>query len=633
MTQRSRVRLSPVHASLIAGSLALVPLGLRAADGPTRSVDWPNVGNDKGGQRYSTLDQINRKNVGSLQVAWTYKTGDANPAANTTIECTPLVVDGVMYLTTANPKVKVVALDAGTGSEIWKFDPRVGEVKSRLIASGGVNRGVAYWSDGRPNGPKRILFGGADGRLISLDANTGKPDPAFGTGGEVDLREGMDRDLSQLPYGPTSAPAIFEDNVVMGFSVGEGPGPAAPGDVRAFNVRTGKEVWRFRTVPKPGDFGGDTWDEESYQDRGGANAWGGFTLDSRRGIVFCGTGSPAFDFFGGDRKGQNLFGNCVLALDARTGQRLWHFQVVHHDLWDYDNPCPPVVTTIQDGERKRDVVAQVTKTGHVWVLDRLNGKPVFGMEERNVPSAITAGEAAWPTQPFPLKPPAIAKQFFGPEEVTNLSPEAREDVLTRLRQLRSGAIFTPPSLRGTVTLPGFHGGANWSGASVDPETGILYVNSNNIPNVTTLTQDASGKWGHAGYSRFRDKDGYPAIKPPWGNLTAVDLNRGEFAWQIVFGEYPALKAKGAPPTGTESFGGTIVTAGGLVFIGGTMDEKFHAYDKTTGKLLWEYQLPAGGYANPCTYSVKGKQYVVIAAGGGGKLATKSGDTFVAFALP
>jgi quinoprotein glucose dehydrogenase len=591
------------------------------------------VGNDKAGQRYSALDQINRKNVGGLKVAWTYNTGDSNASANTTIECTPIVVDGMMYLTTANPKVKVVALDPATGKELWKFDPRVGEAKSKIVTSGGVNRGVAYWSDGRPTGPRRILFAGADGRLISLDAKTGRPDPAFGEGGEVDLRAGMERDLSKLAYGCTSAPAVFEDNVILGFSVGEGPGPSAPGDVRAFNIRTGKEAWRFHTVPQPGEAGHETWSGDGWKERGGTNAWSGFTVDQRRGIVYCGLGSPAFDFFGGDRAGQNLYGNCTLALDARTGQRLWHFQTVHHDLWDYDLPCPPVVTTIREGEGHRDVVAQVTKTGFCWILDRLNGKPVFGFEERPVPSTITQGEAAWPTQPFPLKPPALCRQLFTPEDVTTRTREVHDEVMSRFRQARSGSIYTPPSLRGTVQLPGPHGGANWSGASADPETGLLYVNTNNIPNIMTLTQDASGKWGITGYNRFQDTDNYPAIKPPWGLLTAVDLNEGKIAWQVPLGDYPELKAHGMTGTGTESFGGTIVTGGGLVFIAGTMDEKIHAFDKTNGKLLWEAQLPAGGYATPCTYSAKGKQYVVIAAGGGGKLGTRSGDSYVAYALP
>jgi quinoprotein glucose dehydrogenase len=614
---------------LALGATACLPLALFAGTTtPQKSVGWQSVGNDAGGQRYSELDQINRRNVKQLELAWTYSTGETN---GNTIECTPIVVDNVMYVTTPSPKVKIVALDASTGKELWKHDPKIGEVKSRIVASGGVNRGLAYWGDPRPTGPKRILFGAADGRLIALDAATGKPAPEFGENG-IDLRAGSERDLANLSYGITSAPAVFEDNVIVGFSVGEGPGAAAPGDVRAFNIRTGKQAWRFRTVPAPGEFGHDTWSKESWKERGGANAWGGFTIDDKRGIVFCGTGSPSFDFFGGDRPGTNLFGNCVLAIDARTGLRLWHFQVVRHDLWDYDNPCPPVVTTITQGLQKLDVVAQVTKTGNCWILNRLNGKPVFGAEERAVPPSITIGEAAQPKQIFPLKPPAFSKQHFGPNDVTNISKEASDYVLKKLLLLRSGAIFTPPSLRGTVTTPGFHGGATWSGASVDPETGILYVNNNNVPNVTTLTQDADGKWGHAGYGRFEDQDKYPAIKPPWGQLTAIDLNEGNLLWQSVLGEYPELTAKGVPQTGTESFGGTIVTKGGLVFIGGTKDEKMHAFDKTTGKLVWDYKLPAGGYATPCTYMVNGKQYVVIAAGGGGKLGTKTGDKYVAFAL-
>jgi quinoprotein glucose dehydrogenase len=632
MSTRRPPVLSALFACLTLALAALAGAGgvAYSAAAPSRDVEWPSTGNDKGGQRFSELREINRENVSRLRVEWTFATGDAAGDNGSTIECTPIVVNGVMYVTTASRKTHVVALDAATGKQRWRFDPQLG--RRHQIAQLGVNRGVAYWEDPRPTGPKRIFLGTADGRLISLDAATGRPAPEFGNAGEVDLRAGQERNLKDLPYGVTSPPAVFEDTVILGFGTGEGPGPAAPGDIRAFDARSGKEVWRFRTVPRPGEFGNETWEGDSWKDRGGANAWGGFTLDARRGIVYCGTGSPTFDFYGGDRKGANLFGNCVLALDARTGLRLWHFQVVRHDLWDYDLPCPPVVTTIKQGEQKVDVVAQVTKTGNCWVLNRLNGRPLFGVEERAVPASITEGEAAHPTQIFPLKPPAFSRQRFSFEDVTDISPVSRAHVLERLKQARAGVIFTPPSQRGTVVLPGFHGGANWSGAAVDPETGTLYVNSNNVPNLGRL-EKKDGRWGHAGYNQFRDQDGYPAVKPPWGQLTAIDLAAGEFRWQIPLGEYPELKARGIPQTGTETFGGAIVTAGGLVFIAGTKDERFHAFDKRTGKLLWEVQLPAGGYATPCTYSAGGRQFVVIAAGGGGKLRTKSGDQFVAFALP
>jgi quinoprotein glucose dehydrogenase len=589
--------------------------------------DWPNVGNDKGGMRYSTLDQINRENVTKLQVAWTYKTGDAGEG--TTIECTPLVVDGVMYITTV--RTKVVALDAITGNEIWKFDPYAGPSKNWIRASGGVNRGLAHWSDGKPGGQRRILVGLSDGRLISLDAQTGLPDTRFGDSGTVDLRKGIERDISKLPYGPTSAPAVFENLVIIGCSNGEGQ-PAAPGDPRAFDVLTGKEVWRFHTVPRPGEAFHETWQGDSWKERGGANPWGGFTVDAENAIVFFGTGSVASDFYGKDRKGTNLYGNCTVALDARTGKRLWHFQTVHHDLWDHDIPCPPVVCTVKHNGEEIPAVAQVTKTAHCWVFHRRTGRPLFGVKEVSAPPSDVEGEEASLTQPAPLKPPPLSRRSFTEADATNISHEANAYVLKKLKEYRHGGEHEPPSTRGTVTIPGFHGGATWSGASFDPASNYLYVNSNDAPYISTLKK--SGENYHlAGYGYFKDEQGYPAIKPPWGLLTAINLNTGEFAWQVPLGEFPELTAKGIPQTGTENFGGTIVTAGGLVFIGGSKDEKFHAFDKATGKLLWQYKLPAGGYATPCTYAVNGKQYVCIAAGGGGKQRTKSSDVFVTFALP
>lgn len=540
--------------------------------------------------RFVPLKQIHRGNVAQLAVAWNHVTGDQG----TTIECIPLVVDGVMYVT--SPSLRVIALDAATGRSLWSF------VTEPTKPFGGwtVNRGVAFWKKGRK---QRILMGTPDGRLISLDARSGKPDPAFGDNGVVNLKAGV----TNLSYGVTSAPAIFENLVILGFAVGENT-PAAPGDIRAFDVRSGKEVWRFHTVPRPGEFGHETWTGDSWKDRGGANAWGGITVDHKNKLVFAGLGSPVFDFYGGDRKGANLFGNSVVALDARTGKRVWHFQTVRHDIWDYDLPTPPVLAKSQG----KEAVAQVTKTGHVWVLDRRTGEPLFGFEERAVPPSDVPGEEAWPTQILPKRPPPIAPQVFEPSDA---SPETHA--------LRCCSIFTPPSLQGTVTLPGFHGGANWSGAAWDPGTGLLYVNTNNVPNLTTLVPRKDGGYGLKGYIKFTDQDGNPASKPPWGMLTAVDLNRGEIAWQKTLGD----------GHGSENFGGAIVTAGGLVFIASTKDEKFRAFDAATGDVLWEHKLPAGGYAAPVTYIVKGKQYVTIAAGGGGKLGTKRGDSFVTFALP
>jgi quinoprotein glucose dehydrogenase len=595
--------------------------------------DWIAVGGDRGNARYSPLTQIDRENVGRLRVAWIYHTGELDRTPQKIIECTPIVVDGVMYITTGH--LRVVALDAATGEEIWQFDPFAAGGPKYPLASGGVNRGVAFWSDQQPGGRRRVLFGSAAGELYSLDAATGQLDPEFGNGGVKDLREDLNIDISRLAYGPTSAPAICGDTVVVGFSCGEGPGLAAPGDIRAFDVRTGRQLWRFHTIPRPGEFGNDTWEGDSWRNRGGANAWGGFSVDEDTHTVFAGTGSAAFDFYGGDRKGKNLFANCTIALDARTGQRKWHFQTLHHDLWDHDLPIYPNLVTVTHNGKKVKAAAQVTKTGYVFLFDRETGEPLFEVREMPVPASDVPGEEAWPTQPIPVKPPPFSQQRMTAENATNVGDTNRQHVLDQLQRIRGGPAFNPPSLQGTVVVPGFHGGATWSGASFDPDTEVLYVNSNNVPNIMTLVpapEGASYRFAHQGYIKFLDQEGYPAIQPPWGQLNAIDLRNGKILWQTTLGEYPELTARGEPLTGTENFGGTIVTAGGLVFIGGTMDEKFHAFDKNTGRLLWQKKLPAGGYATPCTYSVAGKQYVTIAAGGAGKLGTKAGDAIVCFSL-
>ncbi len=624
MPRRSEIKISRVTLCL-----AMVA----ACSGVALGTDWICVGGDRGNMRYSALSQITRENVNQLRVAWVYHTGELDRPQQKIIECTPVVVDGVMYITTGH--LRVVALNAATGQEIWQFDPFADGGPSTPLASGGVNRGVAYWSDGQPNGLRRILFGSASGHLYSLDAATGKLDPNFGDGGVKDLREDLEVDIANLAYGPTSAPAIWGDIVMLGFSCGEGPGPAAPGDIRAFDVRTGRQLWRFRTVPRPGEYGNDTWAGDSWKNRGGANAWGGLSVDEASGTVFAGLGSAAFDFYGGDRKGENLFANCTVALDAETGERRWHFQTLHHDLWDHDLPVYPNLVTVTRGGEKVEAVAQVTKTGHLFLFDRQNGNPLFEVRETPVPASDVPGEQAWPTQPIPVKPPPFSRQSMTEENVTDIGEANRKYVLKRLREIRGGPAYNPPSLQGTVVVPGFHGGANWSGASFDPKTEILYVNSNNVPNIITLEaapENSGYAYKHKGYIQFRDQEGYPAIKPPWGQLNAIDLKSGEFVWRTVLGEYPELTARGVPQTGTENFGGTIVTAGGLVFIGGTKDEKFRAFDKATGELLWEAKLPAGGYATPCTYAVEDRQFVVIAAGGAGKLRTKAGDAIVGFAL-
>ena len=583
------------------------------------SEDWANVGNDRGGMRFSPLKQVNRQTVKNLKVAWSYHTGDAAPEGST-IECTPIAVEGVMYLTTV--KCQIVALDAATGREIWKFNP----------SAGGVNRGVGYWSDGKPNGKRRILSAMTDGRLFSLDARTGRMDRTFGDGGIVDMRKGVEYDVSRTSYGSTSAPAIYGDLVMVGMIVSEGQ-PGAPGDVRAWNIRTGKEAWRFHTVPRPGEFGNETWAKDSWKERSGVNPWSGFTVDEKNGLLLCGTGSAASDFYGADRNGDNLFANCTLALDAKTGKRVWHFQTTHHDVWDHDNPCPPLVVTVKHNGKPTEAVAQPTKTGFIFLFDRKTGKPLFEVKEVAAQPSDIPNEQASQTQPVPTLPPALSPQLFTEDDVTDISPEAHAYVLEKLRGYRYGKTYIPPSEQGSVIAPGFHGGATWSGASFDPTTGLLYINTNNTPYVCSIKPSPKGGYDFQGYNYFYDAQGYPAIKPPWGVLNAVDLNTGRIAWQVPLGEFAELKARGIPQTGTESFGGCIVTAGGLVFIGGSKDEMFHAFDKSTGKLIWQTHLPAGGYATPMTYMVNGKQFVVIACGGGGKLRTKTGDQFVAFALP
>jgi quinoprotein glucose dehydrogenase len=601
----------------------------------TPSVDWRNVRGDAGGMRHSPLTQISRENVKQLQVAWTYHTGDGRPGRSSTIECTPIVVDGVMYITTV--KSKVVALDAATGRAKWTFDPYSAEAGWNANAMNGVNRGVAYWKDEK-TGLGRIFHGTSDGRLFALDAATGALVDGFAAKGILALRDGVaeGRDISKRIYGITSAPAIFEDLVIAGFAVDEGPGASLPGDIRAFDARTGKERWRFHTVPRPGEFGHETWEGDGWRNRGGANAWSGLTVDESRGLVFAGLGSAAFDFYGGDRLGDNLFGNSTIALDARTGHRKWHFQTTRHDIWDMDLPTPPVLVTVTHGGRKIDAAVQLTKTGFVYVFDRATGTPLFPIEERAVPASTIPGERAAKSQPVPTKPPALVRQTFTEADLSTRTPEVAAELRERFRGYKPGSTFTPPSLEGTVTIPGLLGGANWSGASFDPASGLLFVNVNNLPYVLTIKQaaaDAGYPYGITGYNHFRDREGYPAVAPPWGELVAVDLNAGEIRWKKTLGEYPRLVKQGLANTGTENIGGTIVTAGGLVFIGATKDEKFRAFDSATGEVLWEHQLEAGGYATPATYSVNGRQFVVIAAGGGGKMATNSSDAFVAFALP
>ena len=660
-------------------------------------TEWPvNGGPDN--IRYSPLTQITRENVQRLRVAWTYDAHDA--FKDSEMQSNPIIVDGVLYATT--PKLRVVALNAETGQEIWAFDPANGAPPQRRYR----HRGVTVHQD-------RVFFTYRN-FLYALDRKSGKPIPSFGNEGRIDLRENLDRPVEKMSVSASSPGVIFEDTIILGSTVPETL-PGSPGHIRAYDVKTGKMRWIFRTIPRPGEFGYDSWPKDAYKVSGGANAWAGLSIDSKLGMVFAATGSASFDFYGANRIGDNLFANCVIAIDARTGKRVWHFQGVKHDVWDLDFPAAPSLVTVTRNGKKVDAVAQITKTGYVYVLDRKTGNPLFPVKYRSAPASMVDGEKLAATQPYPVKPPPFTRQSFTEDMITKRTPEAHAAVLEQFRKLDSNGMYTPPSLRGTMLFPGTDGGGEWGGAAYDPETGLLYVNSNEQPwiirlvthdtaslyknncggchgddlkgapptfppltgigarrtreELVSIIREGTGrmpgfdhlgrnineivdflitgkdtgaatvvkdenwlKYRNEGYILFRDPEGYPPLTPPWGTLNAIDLNKGEIRWQIPFGEYPELAAKGIKDTGSDNYGGPVVTASGLLFIGATsFDKKFRAYDKLTGKLLWETLLPAAGNATPSIYEIKGKQYVVIVCGGGKNGAT-SGSSIVAFAL-
>jgi quinoprotein glucose dehydrogenase len=698
--------------TVAAFSIATVALVLAATRPRAKYDQWPAYGGGPEVMRYSALDQITPKNVKDLAVAWTFDFEDSFQGSQ--IQATPVMIGNVLYA--ISPRSKVAALDAATGQVLWKFDP----VDAPTGRGGSRTRGVNYWSDGK----EARIFAVYQQWLWALDAKTGKPIPSFGDNGRIDLRQGYERPPETLSVSLSTPGVVYKDLLIMGSIVAEDL-PSAPGDIRAIDVRTGKIRWTFHTIPHPGEFGYETWPKDAWKHTGGANDWSGMALDEQRGMVFVPTGSAAFDFYASDRHGDNLFANSLVALNADTSKRVWHYQFVKHDVWDRDLPAAPTLVTLKQKGKAVDAVAQITKSGHVWVFERDSGRPVFPIEHRKVPQSDVEGELLPDTQPLPTKPPAFARQEVSEDILTRRTPEAHAAVLKRFRELRSGPQFTPPSLQGTIFMPGLDGGGTWGGSAFDPDTGLLYVNANEMPWILKLGERRPGggrrtntqslyrtqcaachgpemkgsppdlpplvgiasrrseteiknvirkgigrmpafaglteeavdalvryisvgedreliatsksnapqlKYSAAVNAKFLDPDGYPAITPPWGTLNAIDLNAGTIKWQVPLGEVPELVAKGFKSTGTQNFGGPIVTAGGVVFIGATTyDEKFRAFDKKTGQLLWETKLPAGNFATPAMYQVNGKQYLVVPAGGG--RGRPSAAKYVAYALP
>ena len=665
-----------------------------------RSANWPVYGGSEDHTHYTTLSQISPANVKQLKVAWTYDTKDSFTGSE--MQANPIVIDGVMYCTT--PKLHVIALNAATGAPIWRFDPNNGAPPASRFR----HRGVVVTGD-------RVIFNYRN-RLYALDRQTGRPIKTFGDSGWVDLRQGLGRPVEGLSVSASTPGVVFEDLLIIGSSVPEAL-PSAPGDIRAFDINTGKLRWSFHTIPHPGEPGYETWPPDAWKIAGGANAWAGVTIDTKRAMVFAATGSASYDFYGANRLGDNLYANSVLALDARTGTYVWHYQVLKHDLWDRDLPAAPALVTITRGGRKIDAVAQITKTGHTWLFEREKGTPLFPVEERAMPGIALGGDKPAASQFFPTMPAPFARQQLTRNDLTSRTPAARAAALKTFNEYKTEHPYDAPNTRGTIVYPGVDGGGEWGGPAFDPTTGLLYVNSNEMAwllklvprsdkslyaancagchgeklqgsaagptlmdiasrrskeQLATIIKEGSGRMPAFGtaleggavndivnylltgkdnsaalvgttpymlpyrtafFDIFLDHEGYPGIKPPWGTLNAIDLNAGTIKWSIPFGEYPKLAAKGIKNTGTDNYGGAIVTENGLLIIAATTyDNKIRAYDKSNGRLLWEATLPAAGNATPSTYMVDGKQYLVIACGGG-KNGAPSGGTYVAFALP
>lgn len=698
---------------LLASVLIIAFIALSATNDSVPDTDWTeyNGGADK--NHFSPLTQINTENVASLKPAWAYASGGADTIKNTTqMQCNPIIIKGILYGVSAGSQA--FALDAATGKEIWKT--RLNDDTFNM-----TSRGVTYWTDGKE---ARIFF--AYGAFMyALNAQDGQPISGFGKNGKINLIDGIKRPGADEYVVANTPPTVFNNILIVGTRVSESAS-ALLGDIRAYDVKTGQKIWTFRTIPRPGEYGYNTWEKQNYQNIGGANSWMGMAIDRQRGIVYIPTGSAAFDFYGGNRKGDNLFANCLIALNATTGKRLWHYQTVHHDIWDRDIPAPPNLFTIIQNGKKIDAVSVLSKQGFTFVFDRVTGKPLFPIEERPFPASEIPGEKAASTQPIPLLPEPFTRQRF---TVADVNPFAsnKEEIIELLKKSNTGSPFIPLGRERTLFFPGSDGGAQWGGAAVD-ENSIMYVPAKenpvfssiiDAPNYTASKASITGKqlyqtycaachgadregnhdgtipgllgitnkynnegilqilakgrgmmpaftqikeqdrkaiidflggknstaqagtnqpklstvpYTHTGYNRWYDTEGYPVSTPPWGTLTAIDMNTGKRQWQVPLGEYPELTAKGIPATGTDNYGCGAVTAGGLIFIASSKDEQFRAFDRKTGKVLWQHKLPAAGYASPSVYAVNGKQYVVIACGGG-KLKSKSGDRYLAFALP
>lgn len=639
----------PVQAGA-AGKASGAPKSISAPES-----DWPYYGSDQAGTKFSSLSDINVANVSRLHVAWEWATHekalDAYGTRPGSFQVTPLMIDNVLYLST--PYNRVVALNAETGAQLWAFDPKAYEDGQPPNGTGFVHRGVAAWRDpaaGR-NGPAGLrIFINSRYRLIALDAATGHPIDSFGSHGVVDLSRGLIWEINKKHYTNTSPPIVYKDLVILGNGVGDrlvyrnDP----PGDVRAFNARTGALAWTFHTIPQPGEFGNDTWLNESWSFTGHTNVWAPMTLDEARGLLYLPVTTPSNDFYGGRRPGANLFAESLVCLDAATGKRKWHYQLVHHGLWDYDNPSPPNLVTIRpvgataasarpNGATATGpvyAVVQLTKQGFAFVFDRVTGRPIWPIEERPVPPSDVPGEHAWPTQPFPLKPPPLTEQGVTQDDVFDLTPELRSAALKELQRYRIGPVFTPPSFRGTVQRPGIIGGANWGGGAFDARSGLLFVKTSNQAHIARVgapdrssanprASEVDADYTRVGETNAEFMNGIPLLKPPYGHLVAVDLNRGEIAWRVPFGDtqelrkHPALAGVTLPRVlGVAGAPGVLATAGGLVFVGGG-DRAFHAVESSSGVEKWQSPIPRRANGTPMTYRARsGRQFVVIATGGG-----------------